>query len=58
MTLRGSESDTMPMFGQRYVVRGILRGPVRREAGVVTVWIVPTGEDVPRLLTAYPGDAS
>ena len=45
-------------FGQKYVVRGILRGPGGREAAVVTVWIVLRGEDAPRLVTAYPGDTA
>ena len=44
-------------FGQKYVVRGIIRGPGGREATVETVWIVLAGEDAPRLVTAYPGDA-
>ena len=44
------------VYGQKYDVRGILTGPlVRRGASVVTVWIVQTGEDFPRLITAYPG---
>ena len=43
-------------YGQKYDVRGILTGPlVRRGASVITVWIVRTGEDFPRFITAYPG---
>jgi len=42
-------------FGQKHVVRGILQGPIGRSASVETVWIVLDGEDVPRLITAYPG---
>lgn len=42
--------------GRKYVVRGILQGPGGREAPVVSVWIVLAGEDVPRLITAYPGE--
>ncbi len=41
-------------FGQKYEVHGILRGPSGRKASVVTVWIVLTGDNVPRLVTAYP----
>jgi hypothetical protein len=44
-------------FGQKYLVRGTIRGPAGREAAVVTVWIVVHGEGAPRLVTAYPGDA-
>ena len=43
--------------GQKYAVRGILRGPAGREAPVVSVWIVLAGEGAPRLVTAYPGEA-
>jgi hypothetical protein len=42
-------------YGQKYEVRGILRGPSGRTAALVTVWIVLTGEEAPRLVTAYPG---
>jgi hypothetical protein len=43
--------------GQKYVARGMVRGPDGRAAAVVTVWIVLRGDDVPRLVTAYPGEA-
>ncbi len=45
------------VFGQKYVARGIVQGPAGRAATVVTVWIVLRGDDVPRLVTAYPGEA-
>lgn len=45
-------------FGQKYVVAGSIQGPSGRTAQVVVVWIVLTGEDVPRLVTAYPGAKS
>jgi hypothetical protein len=45
------------VYGQKYVVRGIVRGPDGRAAAVVTVWIVLRGDGVPRLVTAYPGEA-
>lgn len=40
--------------GQKYIVDGILRGPTGLTAVVRTVWIVDTGGDTPRLVTAYP----
>ena len=43
-------------FGQLYVVRGILRGPAKRAAPVATVWMVRSGADVPRFVTAYPSE--
>ena len=42
-------------FGQKYMVRGILRGPSGRTADTLTVWMVLHGEAVPRFVTAYPG---
>ena len=36
------------MFGQKYVVRGIIQGPGGRAAWVLTAWIVRAGEDAPR----------
>ena len=40
--------------GRKFVVDGILRSPAGQEAMVRTVWIVDTGHDTPRLVTAYP----
>ena len=42
-------------FGRKYEVRGTLEGPSGRRAEVVTVWVILVGEDVPRLVTAFPG---
>ncbi len=42
-------------YGQTYVVSGTLVGPSGMQAPVATVWIVLAGEDVPRLVTVYPG---
>jgi hypothetical protein len=44
-------------FGQPFSIRAILRGPTGRAAPVVSVWFVRRGGDVPRFVTAYPGDA-
>ncbi len=41
-------------FGVKYDVRGILNGPLERSREVVSVWIVLEGDDIPRLVTAYP----
>lgn len=42
-------------YGQKYVVRGILKAPSGMLAKIVTVWIVLHGERIPRFVTAYPG---
>jgi hypothetical protein len=41
-------------FGMKFEVRGTLRGPSGRDAGVVSAWIILLGEDFPRFVTAYP----
>jgi len=43
-------------FGVKYEVRCELAGPGGATRMVVTVWIVLTDEDYPRLIMAYPGD--
>lgn len=43
-------------FGQSYVVRGILHGPAGLGAPVATVWMIRSGEDIPRFVTAYPSE--
>ena len=40
-------------YGQKYEVRGILRGPSGRTAEVVSIWIIFAGEDIPRFVTAF-----
>jgi len=42
------------MYGRKYVVRGIIRGPDGTMAAIRSVWIVPNGELIPRLVTVYP----
>ena len=41
-------------FGSLYLVRGVLSGPNGRSGLIVTVWIILSGQVVPRLVTAYP----
>jgi uncharacterized protein DUF6883 len=43
-------------YGQKFTVRGALLGPNGRSAGIVSVWIILTGETAPRLVTVYPED--
>jgi len=40
--------------GSKYIVDGELDSPSGRLVTVRTVWIVDSGNDVPRLVTAYP----
>jgi len=41
-------------FGQKFEVSGILVGPSGRSGEFSTVWLVRTGEDFPRFVTAFP----
>ena len=49
-----AEEATETEYGQKYLVSGTLTGPTGSSAQVVTVWIVPAGGDIPRLITVYP----
>ena len=40
-------------YGQKYIISGTLAGPGGR-ARVQSVWIVLTGDDIPRFVTVYP----
>ena len=41
-------------YGQKYAIRATLVGPSGSSAEVRSVWVVRTGEEFPRFLTAYP----
>jgi len=41
-------------YGERYAVDGPLDTPDGRDPNVRTVWIVETGNNIPRLITAHP----
>ena len=41
-------------YGQTWEVDGILPRLAGRSAAVRTVWMIKTGEDVPRFITAHP----
>jgi hypothetical protein len=41
-------------FGARHVIEGELGAPDGRAPLVRVVWFIETGEEVPRLATAYP----
>ncbi len=46
------------VYGQRYVGTGDLMGPAGRSLPIVTVWLISSVGEPPRLVTAYPGDAT
>jgi len=41
-------------YGQKYIVRGTIRGTLGRRSQILTVWIILHGEEIPRFVTAYP----
>lgn len=45
-------------YGWKYEIRAMLKGPSGHLEEVVSVWIIRSGEDVPRFVTAYPGGHS
>lgn len=42
--------------GRKFTIRAILNGPTGQSALVISVWFIPAGGEVPRFVTAYPGD--
>ena len=43
-------------YGQKYQIRGTLKGSSGKSAEVVTVWIILLGRHVPQFVTAFPGE--
>ena len=41
-------------YGEKYSIRATVVGPSGQSAEVVSVWVIRTGEDIPRFVTAYP----
>ena len=55
LALSASVTSTMESsHGKKYIVDGLISRPGGSERLVRSVWIVDTGETVPRLVTAYP----
>ena len=50
----GDASERPGVFGTKYVVAGDLPTPRGTVLKIETVWIIETGGDRPRLVTAYP----
>ena len=47
---------TETIYGKKYVIDGELETPNDNMIHLRTVWIIETGDDVPKLVTAYPLD--
>ena len=47
--------ETIPsVYGTKYVIDGTLQTPTGNPLQVRTVWVIDTGQNRPRLVTAYP----
>jgi hypothetical protein len=55
---REGEPGQESRYGRKYEVRGMLKGPSGRSAAVVSVWIIPSGGEIPHFVTAFPGRAA
>ncbi len=44
------------VHGQKYIVDGPVEAPGGKTPKLRTVWIVDSGQTIPRLVTAYPQD--
>jgi hypothetical protein len=47
---------TETIYGKKYVIDGELKTPSGDMIYLRTVWIIETGDDIPKLVTAYPLD--
>ena len=42
-------------YGVKYEIHAILKGPNGHKAEVVSIWMIMASEQIPRLVTVYPG---
>jgi hypothetical protein len=55
--LRGEIAELdVTEYGQKFSSRGAITGPNGRQAYVLAIWIILSGEHSPRFVTAYPED--
>lgn len=50
-----AEEGEVSKYGRKFIMRGPLRGPFGSIATVVSLWVIRSGEEFPRFITAYPG---
>jgi len=51
-----AREEASTSYGRKFTVSATLQGPAG-EAIVTSVWVIRTGENVPRFVTAYPGSS-
>ena len=55
LTAHEGQAGQRSGYGRKYEVRGMLTGPSGKSASLVSVWMIPSGGDVPHFVTAFPG---
>lgn len=53
--LLDAEEGEGSTYGRKFVISGPLTGPSGSTAMLVSVWVIHSGEELPRFVTAYPG---
>jgi hypothetical protein len=48
-----AKTETTP-YGTKYVIYGTMATPVGEFIELLTVWMIDTGQENPRFITAYP----
>ncbi len=51
---REIEHEDATGFGAKYKLTCEIQTPDERNPCIVTIWIIETGQDAPKLITAYP----
>jgi hypothetical protein len=41
-------------YGTKYIIEGMMETPSGNKIAIRSIWIIETGEEIPRLVTAYP----
>ena len=49
-----AESIEKTKYGQKYEIKGVIKGPNGKEMMIKSIWIVLEREDIPRFITIYP----
>jgi len=53
--LDGARLKVTTEYGQLFELPAMLQTPTQRVLAVISVWLVAPGENIPRLVTVYPG---
>lgn len=53
-----AESVEKTRYGQKYLIKGIIKGPSGNAVMLKSIWIILKSEDMPRFVTIYPEGGS